>query len=95
MIIISGKHLHETIERKKQLRGEERRQLAIDVISQTNGQAEAFNSNREANDLINNEKSNVFSNDQVKKAVSEYLNEEMISTSWITNVHHVSDFKPV
>ena len=23
--------------------------------------------------------------------MSEYLNDEMISTSWITNVHHVSD----
>ena len=52
---------------KKQLRGHERRQLAIEVITQTNGQADTSNANHEAYEIIYNEKTNIYSNDQVKK----------------------------
>lgn len=82
----------------KQIRGEERESLAKQCILDSNGSANAF-----VNEIISshvlagecvlddlNLKSKRFK-DVVRKCVSEYMNQDMVSSNWIANVLDVTD----
>ena len=87
-------HQHDPIAKSKQIRGEERRIVANRVLLEQNGWASAYLDSERANNIkSDNIKRNCFlpTAEVIRKIVSEQINSEIVSTSWITNVQHASD----
>ena len=87
-------HEHQGKQASKQIRGEARKLTAERVLLERNGCAAAFLDNERANNIKSSqiESNNLLPTVEViRKIVSEQLNNEIVSTSWITNVQHASD----
>lgn len=82
-----GDHEHDLQKKpKKQLRGETRSKTVNDVRLNFNGSADAY-----VKHLASNGVENLPTKEAIRKAVSEVMNEEMVSTCWITNLFHSAD----
>jgi hypothetical protein len=84
--------------KKQQLRGEERNEVVLRCLSEANGSASDFvdkiistqvMAGEALPDLLK-EKSSALK-DAIRKAMHEYMNQEMVSTCWITNVNFIAD----
>ncbi|CAF1096206.1 unnamed protein product [Brachionus calyciflorus] len=82
-----NEHLHnQNFERKVQIRGEERLNIAKKVMSECNGSAIAF-----VDKLAATGEKNLPSEHVIRNVIHEYVNKEMVSTCWITNLLHSAD----
>lgn len=89
-----GEHKHDV--GKKQLRGEERQIVAQQVILNSNGSTHDYVNNMITDYYMAGEAIPDYASAQklknwFRQAVSEYMNTEMVSTCWITNLNYVSE----
>ncbi|CAF1049503.1 unnamed protein product [Brachionus calyciflorus] len=83
-VIQGGNHDH-GLQKKQQLRGENRVNTVNQIRLNFNGSADAYVNHLAANGL-----ENLPNKDVIRKAVSEVVNEEMVSTCWITNLFYAA-----
>ena len=79
---------HET--KKMPVRGQQREDLAKSILLNEGGSSKSYYDSQIGLNLVN-----VPSRDVMKKCVSEFVNKEMVSTNWITNILHQSDLTNV
>ena len=75
------KNQHEN--RKVHVKGQQREMLAKSILLNEGGSAKSYYDSQVGQNLTN-----VPSQEVMKKCVSEFLNKDMVSTNWITNILH-------
>lgn len=71
---------------RPRITGEEREKVATEVILRDNGSAKNYNES-----MAGSGNTNLSSDAAIRKVVSEFVNREMVSTNWITNIMHTAE----